>query len=59
VDSDSSVDEPWVFGIEGGTKETFDLLENACTWISFLAKGNALKSPRLACFFDQFINLPS
>jgi hypothetical protein len=56
---DGEPDKARVFGIERGTKETFDLPENDRTWISFLAKGDALESPRLACFFDKSINLPS
>lgn len=59
MDGDPDIGELWVFSIKRRTKEAFDLLENTRTWISFLAKGDALESPRLACFFDQSINLPS
>jgi hypothetical protein len=38
MDGDPGIDGPRVFGIERETKETFDLLENARTWISFLAR---------------------
>jgi hypothetical protein len=42
MNRDTRIDKPRVLMFKRGAKETFHLLKDAITWISFLAKCNAL-----------------